>query len=660
MRIFVARILALFVASAAAAGDVAPPDLTQIGIEALMDLEVTSVSKRPERRMDAPAAVYVITREDIVRSGVTSIPEALRLAPGVQVARIDANKWAVGVRGFASRLSRSLLVLIDGRSVYSPLFAGVYWEVQDTLLEDVERIEVIRGPGATLWGANAVNGVINIITRDARQTAGGHLDVQGGEEERAGGARYGGSFAGGFGYRAYGKYFAREAAFHSGTSEYDDWRMGQVGFRLDGALGSADTLTVQGDAYDGESGQRTRIASYSPPAVNFVEGDAELAGGNLLARWKHAGASGGELALQLFYDRTDHRELNFDERRDTFDLELQHHAPLSARHELVWGVGYRRSAGDMTQVVPVVEFIPQDRTEELFSAFVQDDVELLRTKLRLTLGSKFEHNDYSGFEVQPNLRLIATPTPRQAWWLAVARALRTPSRIELDASLTDLIEPATPTYVRIVGNPAYRSERLRAYELGYRIEPTERLFVDLAAFYDSYRGLASLNLGPAFAEATPAPPHVVVPLFFENRMRAGNYGAELALEWRPAASWRLAGSYSYLKLDLEPEPGSPDTTTEPGVEGTSPRHMLKLQSQLDLPHRLGIDLQARAIGRLPAGGIEGYAELDLALRWRPKPALELALIGANLLHAHHAEFPGGSIGLVEAERDVQGRLTWAW
>lgn len=373
-------------------------NLKQLSLEELMNIEVTSIARKEQRVADTAAAIYVITQEDIQRSGVTSIPEALRLAPGVEVSRVDSNKWAIGVRGFGSRLSRSLLVLMDGRSVYTPLFAGVYWEVQDTLLEDIDRIEVIRGSGGTLWGANAVNGVINIITKKAQDTQGLLLSGGGGSEEKGfGSLRYGGKVGENFNYRIYGKGFRRDAAATRGLSDFDDWQMGQGGFRTDWKPHEGDSLTIQGDAYDGRSGQRTQVSRLSAPFSIPVQEDAEFSGMNLLGRWSRTLSKSSSLALQMYYDRTDRREPTFQEQRNTFDFDFQHRLQPTGRQELIWGLGYRYTRGD-TKSVPTITISPSNRADNLFSAFVQDEIVLVQDRLRLTVGSKFEHNDYSGFE----------------------------------------------------------------------------------------------------------------------------------------------------------------------------------------------------------------------------------------------------------------------
>jgi len=637
-------------------------DPTQISLEELLQIEVISLTKRPESRTTAAAAVYVITPDDIRLSGVTSLPEALRLAPGVQVARIDANKWAIGVRGFASRLSRSLLVLIDGRSVYSPLFAGVYWEVQDTLLEDVDRIEVIRGPGGTIWGANAVNGVINIITKKAQETQGGLLVGGGGSEEQGfGGVRYGGKIGSDLFYRVYGKVFNRDAAFHSHAPDFDDWRMGQAGFRLDWDGPHGNTLTFQGDIYTGEAGQRTVVTTFAPPFRSTVDADADLDGGNLLGRWQQVFSTTSDLSVQLYYDYTYRREPTFRESRNTFDLDVQHrfHISWPWPQELRVGLGYRLTSDDTT-AVPTIVFTPSSRTDQLFSAFVQDEIRVVGEQLRLIIGSKFEHNDYSGFEIQPSLRLVWTLAPQHTLWGAVTRAVRTPSRVEEDLTLTGLLEPQTPTFGRVIGSDAFESEKLLAYELGYRLQPTPRLFLDVTAFYNRYHDLLSLEPETPFIESMPTPAHVVVPLLIRNGIHGESYGVELAADWQPFDWWRVSGVYAYLHLNLTRDQGSLDTSTGDSIEGSSPTHQFSLRSFMILPGHVDFDLVWRYVDSLPSQDISSYLTLDVRLGWRPLPSLTVAVVGQNLLTDHHAEFGGGSSEPTEIERSVYGKVVWRW
>jgi iron complex outermembrane receptor protein len=637
-------------------------DPPQISLEELLTTEVVSTTKRPERLAEVPAAAYVITQEDIRRSGVTSIPEALRLAPGVHVARIDANKWAIGVRGFSSRLSRALLVLIDGRSVYSPLFAGVYWEVQDTLLEDVDRIEVIRGPGGTIWGANAVNGVINIITKRAQETQGGLLVGGGGSEEQGfGGIRYGGKIGDNLFYRVYGKAFNRDAAFHSTEPDFDDWRMGQAGFRTDWQGGRDDTITVQGDFYIGDAGQFVLQPVLAPPSISRAEHETDLGGGNLLGRWQRVFSATADLTLQLYYDRTYRRELTFREARQTFDLDFQHRFRIPWQQEIILGLGYRVTSDDI-DTVPTLSLQPGRRTDHLFSAFVQDEIRLFADQLRLILGAKFEHNDYSGFEAQPGVRLLWTPTARHSVWAAITRAVRTPSRVDQDLAFTTLPNLAlpVPAFGRVMGTATFTSEKLLTYELGYRVQPTPRLFLDVAAFYNRYTDLFSLEPGMLFVEASPPPPRLVVPFFFRNKFHGESCGVELAADWQSFDWWRVSGGYAYLQLNLSRDPDSMDVTTVGSMEGTSPHHQVFLRSFMTLPGGLEFDLVWRYVDHLPNQGISSYWNLDARLAWRPLPHLSLAVVGQNLLEPHHNEFAGENNVHTAVERGVYGKVVWRW
>lgn len=642
--------------------------LTELSLEELMNVEVVTYSKSPQKWFDTPAAVFVITQEDIRRSGVTSIPEALRLAPGVEVYRVTSSQWVVGIRGFTSltgRLSPSLLVLIDGRSVYSPLFAGVFWEVQDLLLEDIERIEVIRGPGGTLWGANAVNGVINIITKHSKETQGGLATLGGGTEERTfGGVRYGGAVGERLHYRVYGKFFNRDALFHPTGEDFDDWRMAQGGFRADLDLPERNTVTLQGDLYSGKAGQRTTVTTYQPPASQVVDKDADLSGGNLSLRFDHIQSERLDWTARFYYDRVSRHTATFEDNEDTLDLELRNRFRPTAGHELIWGIGYRLISdhfiGNQTTF-----FDPPRRTDSLYSAFGQYQLTLIPERLFLTLGSKFEHNDYSGFEVQPSGRLLWKPSPNQALWGSIARAVRTPSRLEHDSSLTGLTNPNStpPTFIRLTGeDDLFDSERVIAYEIGYRTQPMHRLSFDAAAFYNRYTHLLSLQPSTPFTESIPPDPdRLIAPFFYENRVEGHTYGVELMSDWQVQEWWRVNVIYTLLKIDLNQASGSVDPfRIVAATEGTNPLHQAGLRSVMGLPGGWELDGFLRYVDRLPSQSIKQYYNLDLRVGWHPTKKVELALVGQNLLDNHHPEFSGGSAGITEVQRGVYGKVTAQW
>jgi len=646
-------------ASTPQTGQKSDEPLKQLSLEQLGRIEVTTASKQPVKASRTPAAIYVITQEDIRRSGATSIPEALRLAPGVEVARVDSNTWSLGIRGFGSALSRSVLVLIDGRSVYTPLFAGVYWQVQDTVLEDIERIEVIRGPGGTIWGANAVNGIINIITKNAKDTRGTMASTGGGNLDQGFvNARYGAGNGKNFSYRIYGKAFTRGPEFHPDHRQFDDWRMGQTGFRTDWDLHDHDTLTLQGDLYNGDVGQKVGITSYAPPFMTNVEQNAELAGGNLLGRWKRDLGSGSDLQVQTYYDRTNRKQSNFAESRDTFDIDFMHHLPLPGRQDFLWGLGARLSSGNATQVVPTVAFTPNHYTDKLYSAFIQDEISLAGNQLSLTIGSKFLHNGYSGFEVEPTARLLWTPSPGQSVWGAVTRAVRTPSRIEEDLQLTALLSPNPLTFFRVTGDRKFSSEHLIGYEAGYRTLLRSKFYLDIAAFYNNYGNLLSIEPGTPFSETSPPPPHVVFPFFFRNGLLGNTSGFEVAPDWTPTHSWRLRGSYSYLHFDLKKEAGSLDASTVSSTQGSSPHHQVTIQSSLNLPKKLEFDQTLRYVSALPAQLVRGYWSADVRFSWQATRSLDFSIVGQNLFQPHHAEFGGDPGSLVGIERSAYLKMTW--
>jgi iron complex outermembrane receptor protein len=628
-------------------------DLTAISLEELAQTRVTSVSKEEEPLFQTPAAVYVITAEDIRRSGARSIPEALRLAPGVDVARINSNQWAVGIRGFTSRLSRSELALMDGRSLYTPLFAGTYWEVQDTVLDDIERIEVVRGPGGTLWGANAVNGIVNIITKNSKDTQGGLVFGGGGNQERGFvGARYGGKAGDTGSYRVYGKYFDREAGYHASNDNFDGWHMAQGGFRSDWKVPSGDRLTVQGDIYSGRAGEQTTLTSYQPPYLRTVDSHAELSGGNLLARWDHL-LLGSNLAITTYYDRTRRVEPSFQETRDTFNIDIQDQFGVAGRQKVVWGLGYRLSSG-RGQGADTIAFVPPDRTDHIFSVFAQDEIALVKDRLSLSLGTKLERNEYTGFELQPSGRLLWSPGSRQAVWAAITRAVRTPSRIERDLSLTASLDAALPIFAQVLGNDSFRSEKVVAYEAGYRVRPVDRLSLDVALFYNRYSDLLSIEMGaPLRADGRQ-----ILPFSFANMLGGHASGLELASLAHLTKFWVMGAEYSYLSMSLQTKPGSTDVSSVASDEA-SPRHIARIRSSWRLPAGLDADVSFRWVDAVRSQKTPAYSALDARVAWPVMARLELAVVGQNLLRDHHLEFGAGP-SAVEIPRSVYGEVRWRW
>jgi iron complex outermembrane receptor protein len=632
-------------------------DLKRLSLEELLRVEISTVMRVPEPTTAIPAAVFVITQDDIRRAGATSLPEVLRLAPGLQVAQQDAARYAIGMRGFADRLARSMLVLMDGRAVYSPLFAGTYWEVQDTLLEDIERIEIIRGPGGTLWGANAVNGIINIITKRSHDTRGTLVSATLGSDTRGPvGVRYGGS-AGSNGYfRAYAKAFDRDSQFHSGGTDYDQSHMVQGGLRGDWTLSRSRTLTLQGDVYTGELGQRFSVPLNTPPFTQSSIRDAGLSGGNVLARWT-APSGAGEYQLQTYYDRTSRDERPVAETRDTFDVDFQHRRRLGQRHGIVWGAGYRVTSGRITAVAPTA-FLPPDRSDNLYTAFVQDDFIVRPDRLRLVFGTKVEHNDYSGFEIQPSGRMMWTINASNSLFAAVTRAVRTPSRVETDYTTTSLANPAVPAFVRLQPNPGFEPEELTAYELGYRVRTGPLLYVTVSGFFNNLENTLSTELLTPFAETTPAPARLILPVTFRNGLHGNSHGVEMTADLRPLPWWRTTANYSFLRVQMTRNPGSADVSQERRYEGLSPRHQLQVVSSLDLPRRVSFDWFFRYISELPAGPVPSYATSSVRAAWQPHRQFELAIVGQNLHEARHLEWPTGLGEDVLIERSAHVTVTW--
>jgi len=599
-----------------------------------MDIPVTSVTKEESTVGHSPAAIFVITPEMIRRSGATCIPEALRMVPGIEVAHIDSNKWAITCRGFNSRYANKLLVLIDGRTVYTPIFSGVYWDTQDVLMEDIERIEVIRGPGGTLWGANAVNGVINVITKKAKDTQGAFLSVGGGTEEKFNSAfRYGGKIGDDGYYRIYGKQFDRGTFYSPDGDPQDAWRQGRFGFRSDLNLDreKSNTLTVQGDHYTGASGFKDDLVTTLPPYVQPIEGKEQVAGENVLARLRHVYDEDSDWALQMYYDQYSRTGYVVLQEVRTFDVDFQYRFPLSDRQKITCGAGFRGVHDNLPSIDDfAAQFVPPERTYNLTSQFIQDEITLVEDRLGLTLGVKTEQNDFTGFEVQPTVRLLWTPDRRHSAWGAISRAVRTPSRADDDLVAT--LYPVEPgVFPRYEQSRNVLSEELIAYEIGYRAQSTERFSWDIAGFYNVYHNLMnSMWNGEFIPEDYPPPPHTILPLITLNQASAETYGVELAVNWSISQRWRLFAQYTLLQIQIyDPEETTPIT---------DPNNQIYLRSSWDLSRDLEFDMIVRYVDSISEIGVPSYITMDLRLGWRPRKHLELAVVGQNLLENQHQEF----------------------
>jgi iron complex outermembrane receptor protein len=664
------------ICTAASAGDNQFPNqspsggLKDLTLEQLSQIEVTSPSKAPTPAMRSPVAIYVITGEDIRRSGATTIPDALRLAPGVEVAQIDSSKWSIGIRGFGTRLSRAVLVLIDGRSVYTPLIAGTYWEVQDTLLEDIDRIEVIRGPGGTIWGPNAVDGVINIITKSTVVTQGTYGSTGGGSQEQGSfNSRYGGHNGGDLSYRIYAKGFTRGPEFHPNGNNFDDWRGIQGGFRMDWPGGQTNTFTLQGDIYKQNDGEQVNLSTYTPPAIRNVDGYETLSGGDALFKWNHTANNGNGFQLQASYDRTNRLEPNLGEKRDNYDVDFLARTRWGDRQHLIYGAGIRLSPGRFEEVVSGLVFAPLRRSDYMLSAFFEDDITLINNRLMLTAGSKILNTNYlHGVDFQPSVRLLWTPGERQTWWASFTHAVRTPSDAEEDFYLSSLIASSngTPVFARFNANDRFSPEKLNAWEIGFRQVLRKNFYVDLSGFFNRYHNLfsedvtggESLQTTLPFPSPVPPSTYILLPAQFQNDLYGATYGGEIAPEWRPSRLWRLRGSYSFLRMSLKTA-ATPNIPLGPGQDqGSTPQHELSLDSGFDFTRRLQLDLIFRYVSALPYQGVHAYSTGDVRFAYRLGSHLELSLVGRNLFQPSHVEYVDDPDGPVGIRRSAYASLAW--
>jgi iron complex outermembrane receptor protein len=615
-------------ADASTGGDAQDPQtFKKLSLEQLMEVDVTLVTRRPEPVSTAAAAISVITAEDIRRSGVTTIADAIALADGMHVARFNNGTWAISARGFNQNTANKLLVMVDGRTVYSPLFSGVFWNTADYVLEDLERIEVIRGPGATLWGANAVNGVINIVTRSARDTHGTFVSVgTGNEDPGLVEARYGGGTA--VHWRTYAKFVARDAQKRADDeSSGDDLTRGQVGFRMDGGAPDGGASWVfRGDVL------HSRVGLPDRP-------DGEFTDANLQGRWAHVG-SAGRLQVQSYY-RHEYRRvpLQLTHRLDSFDIDVQNDVRLGRRHALIMGAGARVNH-DRTHGSAVIHFEPDRRTYPLFSAFAQDEF-ALRPTIALTAGLKIEHNTFSGADWQPNVRARWTLPRRQTLWTAVARATRRPTRFD-----DDIVVSAANGLALVRGSDDFESEKLTSWELGYRAQPSHVVSFDATGFAHSFDDLRSQE----------APLAGVIPLVVGNTLEGRSAGIELGVNVQPIPAWRTHVGYTYLDTTIDRAPGSRDVSG--GVnEANDPHHVFSIRTTVDLPRNIEADVWLRGVGALPNPVVPGFVELNARLGWRATRTVDLALIGQDLLHDRHPEFGAPNATREEFERGIRLQLT---
>jgi len=631
----VAPVLLAFYVSVAWADDAAQPstsNLNNLSLEELANIDITSVSKKTEPLSDAAAAVYVISHDDIVRSGAMTIPEILRLAPNLQVAQMGASSYAITARGFNGNAADKLLVLIDGRSVYTPLYGGVLWDQQDVLPQNIERIEVISGPGATLWGANAMNGVINIITKKSEDTQGGTLTLNLGNRDDRASLQYGGTVQPDLSYRVYMEGFSvRSDKLSTGANADDGWSKSQGGFRLDWTP-AQDRITVEGDLYQG--------AEESTPKL-----DTDISGGDLQATWQHRLGDGSTLQLFGYYDQT----RNFTNSvggysLNTYDLEVQHSFSWGTRQEIVWGAGYRIYQDQFENGNGLLAFLPSSRVETLADIFAQDSI-ALTDALKLTIGMKLENDPYSGLAPLPSGRLSWKVDDGVLLWSAVSRAVRAPTRFDEDIQVVEI-----PGILTLTGNRDFQPEKLTAYEVGTRVQPTSTVSFSASAYYNVYDDLRSIEF-----ERINALPFLID---WGNMLEGDTYGVELWGDYRIMPWWRLSAGFNVLHEALHFKAGA-SSVNKLADAGDDPHHQASLRSSMNLSDAVTWDLDLRQIGALPNPAIPSYFEANTRVAWRLSDSLELSLSGLNLLHAHHLEYEqaGGTFG-TEVDRTVYAGMTW--
>ena len=610
-----------------------PVELKKMSLEELMDIEVSLVSKQPEKLTEAASAIQVITNDEIRRSGASTLPEALRLASNLQVAQVDSRTWAISARGLNSVLANKLLVMIDGRTVYTPLHAGVFWDIQNLVLDNVDRIEIISGPGGTLWGANAVNGVINIVTKGAETTQGAMVGAGGGTFLRdMGVARYGNRIGEHLFYRVSGQRFDENSTDSalSGREGHVNWNMTQGALRTDWIPAEAERLTVLGNIYGGSIEQPNQDST----GIN---------GQNVLARWSLGSSPESDLALQIYFDRN-YRNIprTGSEDLQTYDLDFHHRFPIGKRQSVLWGLGYRLSQDHVQDDTRFFTFMPADKTLQLFNGFAQDQIDLIENRLKLTLGTKIEHNDYSGFELLPSSRLAWTPDPYGTVWAAVSRAVRSPSRIDVDffAPNPAFLAPSTR---RLSGGPEFGSEELTAYELGYRVAPVPVLSLSAAAFFNHYDDLRVIEQLDS------------VDFEYRNGLKGDVWGLELSSNLQATDWWRLRGGYTWLDSRFNAEAGH-TPFPQAGYPGDDPGFQVSLLSMMDLPHHFQLNATSRMVDPLPAPYVPGYITFDLGLSWQ-HANFEFSVYGHDLAESGHREFGSGTTGY-DIPRSISGRAAW--
>jgi iron complex outermembrane receptor protein len=639
-------------------------DLTNQSIEDLMNIQVTSVSKTEETLSHTAGAVFVIAQEDIRRSGATNVPDLLRMVPGLDVAQINANTWAVSARGFNGRLSDKLLVLVDGRTVYTPTFAGVFWDTLDLPLENIERIEVIRGPGGSVWGSNAVNGVINIITKKASETSGALVTAGGGTaDQEFGTIEYGGKLGDLMDYRVYTKYLNDDHYPNAGDNDGGDgWHMLRGGFRVDSVISSRDTLMFEGDIYSAREGTPTNyLPSVTSPGPVPIETFVNLSGGFLQGVWNHSFSPQSDTSLQISYDAYQRNDILLEGRK-TISLDFQDHFSGWSRQSILWGFTYRDSSSTSRGGL-LVSLVPPNLNTQLFSGFFQDEVEVLPHQVFLTLGTRIEHNYYSGFDIMPSARVAWTPSPRETLWAAVSKADRTPSEFDASVISDRGAYPGPggiPATLSVIGNPDVGNEQLIAYELGFRTLIRKQLSLDIASYYNDYSNQDSLEPAAPFFADTPPPPHIVVPYSYKNLMHGETRGIEVAVKWQATHRLSLAPGFAFERIHERLSPSSHDVGSVAAAEGSTPGYSAQLRSHLAIGRGLAWDASAYFVDRITLPAVPSYTRIDTGFSWQIAKSLSASFVGQNLLKDRHEDFLDtfGSVNGTLIKRSTYVKLSW--
>jgi iron complex outermembrane receptor protein len=662
-------------------------DLTQRSLEDLMNINVTSASKKEQKMSQVAGAVFVISQEDILRSGATNIPDLLRMAPGLDVAQINAHTWAISARGFNGDYSNKLLVMLDGRSVYTPTFSGVYWNVFDLPLEDIERIEIIRGPGGATWGANAVNGVINVITKPSSETQRTAVTgLAGTQDQGPFTVQHGGSLGKSGNYRSFVHYLnENDRTQPTNQVGVDQWHVLRGGFRLDTAPSAADHVMVQGDIYTGRQGNNTAGKYFGVPMITVLNAQVEsnIGGGYLQSEWNHRSSSGSDTTVQMSFDRYRRTEL-FQETRNTFNFDFQNHKAAGSRQDLVWGAEYRYSASASERGISLY-LDPADLNTQLFSAFLQNEIRLIPDHLSITAGTKLEHNYYTGFGVMPSLRATWNLDGKHMIWASVSRAIRTPSSVDtaIAGSLQGNTDTGIPLEIVFVKNRAFRNETELAYEAGSRLNVSNRLSIDISTYFNSYDSLRTVELVNSTSSPTPTPtpspgpspgpppapgqppsppsPSQIGTLQYGNKMHGETQGLEVAANLSVVRRWTLSPGYALELLHMHAYPDSVDTITAPYTEGSVPRSQAQLRSHLDLPRNFAWDASGYFTQHLTAPGISisSHTRIDTQLSWRSGDKLQFSLVGQNLAMDHYVEFvdPTGYAAPTMVKRSAYAKVT---